>query len=74
MINPTEKFGLGDLAYWVFRPFVYIIDWIWTTDMKDCERCKERRSLWNTWLSVPRWAACLILLTFTAIVIWWKIT
>lgn len=67
-------FGLGDLAYWLFRPAVYLIDLIWGTDLRDCDRCKERRALWNTWLSVPRWGALVFLLTVTAIIVCWKIT
>lgn len=57
----TTKFGLGDLAYYVFRPAVYVIDWTWGTDMRHCDRCKERRKLWNAWASIPRWLAIFLL-------------
>lgn len=42
-----KKIGLGDLAYYAFRPLVYAIDWVWGTDLKDCEKCKKRRAAWN---------------------------
>lgn len=57
----TSKFGLGDLAYYLFRPVVYLIDWVWTTDLKDCDRCKDRRKLWNAWASIPCWLAIFLL-------------
>ena len=37
-------FGLGDLAYYVFRPVVYSIDLVWGTDLRACDKCKERRA------------------------------
>lgn len=67
-MNTTRPFGLGDLAYYVFRPAVYLIDWVWGTDLKDCDRCKERRAKWNSWISVPRLVAIgalILLLTLT---------
>jgi len=63
------KIGLGDLAYVAFRPFVYIIDWFWGTDMRHCEVCKARRSRWNDQLSVSTWF--LILLTVSLIAFAW---
>jgi hypothetical protein len=62
-------FGLGDLAYYLFRPAVYLIDWTWGTDLKDCDKCKLRRKKWNGWFSVPTWFAIIFLL-----VIIWAIT
>lgn len=64
-------FGLGDLAYCIFRPVVYLIDWVWDTDLKDCDRCKERRRLWNTWASVPWPLALTLFVTLAAGAIWW---
>ena len=57
----NSTFGLGDLAFYLFRPIVYITDWIWDTDMKHCTRCKERRAKWNSWASIPRWLAIFLL-------------
>lgn len=42
-----KKIGLGDVAYYLFRPVVYVIDWVWGTDLKDCSVCKARRARWN---------------------------
>lgn len=66
-----KPFGLGDLAYYLFRPGVYVIDWVWGTDLKDCTKCKRRRKLWNSWLSVPGWVAAIILVTMCVATIWW---
>lgn len=64
----NHPFGLGDFAYYLFRPFVYIIDLVWGTDMRHCEKCKERRILWNSFGSVPRWVAILALAVFALVV------
>lgn len=56
----NKRVGLGDVAHWAFRPVVYVIDWIWGTDLKDCDRCKERRARWNTKFSVPTWVFVLV--------------
>jgi len=61
-----KTFGLGDLAYYLFRPVVYGIDWIWDTDMKHCDRCKERRAAWNEIISIRRSLACILLVTVSA--------
>ena len=42
-----KPFGLGDLAYYAFRPFVYFTDLVWGTDLRMCEVCKDRRAKWN---------------------------
>lgn len=65
-------FGLGDLAYYLFRPGVYVIDLTWGTDMRHCEKCKKRRKLWNSWFSMPRWAWFLLMTTVAAVVLWGK--
>ena len=64
-------FGLGDLAYWVFRPLVYLIDAIWGTDMRHCSLCKARRKRWNTAFSLPLWAILAFLMTLTGFALWW---
>lgn len=46
-----NSFGLGDLAYYLFRPFAWAIDRFWGTDLMNCDRCHERRLLWNGWFS-----------------------
>jgi len=56
-----HKFGLGDLAYYVFRPVVYGIDLIWGTDMRHCTVCKARRERWNALFSMPCWTAIFLL-------------
>lgn len=63
-----KTFGLGDLAYYAFRPVVYLIDWVWLTDLKDCDRCKARRRSWNRW-SIPRPLAIVLLVTVCAFLI-----
>ena len=55
-----RNFGLGDLAYWAFRPLVHFVDYAWGTDLRNCEVCKKRMALWNDLVSVPRWVAYLI--------------
>ena len=55
MNHLTTQFGLGDLAYYVFRPAIYLIDWVFGSDMKHCDVCKARRALWNEWVSAPVW-------------------
>jgi len=65
----TYLFGLGDVAYYLFRPIVYLIDWFWGTDLKNCEKCKIRRKKWNDFLSVPTWAVLVLLLTLVLFVI-----
>lgn len=64
--------GLGDIAYWLFRPAVYVIDWTWGTDLKDCDKCKARRKRWNAWISAPWWVAFIIFVTIFALVILWR--
>lgn len=59
-----EPFGLGDLAYWAFRPFVYAIDWVWGTDMRHCDLCKERRVKWNGFGTVPNYIPVSVLFFF----------
>jgi hypothetical protein len=63
-------FGLGDLAYYLFRPVVYLIDWVWSTDLRDCEKCKRRRKLWNSYASFPAW---LLLVTTAILVFLWVV-
>lgn len=66
-----STFGLGDLAYYAFRPVVYGIDWIWGTDLKDCQVCVARRERWNDLLSVPKWLALAALTMLGVGAIWW---
>lgn len=65
----NKKFGLGDLAYYLFRPGVYLIDWTWGTDLKVCDRCKRRRKLWNSWFSLPRWVWIILAVTIALCVL-----
>ncbi len=64
-----NNFGLGDLAYYAFRPAVYAIDFVWGTDLRDCDLCKARRKRWNAVFSVPLWVA-LFFVTLSAGAIW----
>lgn len=48
-------FGLGDLAYYLFRPLAWAIDAFWGTDLLSCEKCRARRLLWNDAFSAPAW-------------------
>jgi hypothetical protein len=57
MKNLHRSFGLGDLAYYCFKPAVWLIDLVWGTDLHSCERCAERRQKWNGLFAVPRWSA-----------------
>lgn len=68
----TTPFGLGDLAYYILRLPVLAYDALYGTDMRDCERCKERRKLWNSWFSMPRWAWLTLLVTTLLFVVWWR--
>lgn len=63
-------FGLGDLAHYLFRPLVYLIDWIWKTDLRDCTKCKRRRKQWNALFSVPRWAAIFLVTVSILLILW----
>lgn len=65
----NKQFGLGDIAYYLFRPGVYVIDWTWGTDLKDCDRCKVRRKLWNSWFSLPRWVWIILAVTIALCVL-----
>lgn len=67
-----KPFGLGDLAYYLFRPAVYLIDWTLGTDLRVCDRCKRRRKLWNSWFSMPRWAWISLVTIAGAVVLWRK--
>ena len=64
--------GLGDLAYYLFRPAVYAIDWTWGTDLRDCDKCKARRVLWNSWFSMPLWLWTSLFVTTLFFVVWWR--
>lgn len=66
-----KTFGLGDLAYYLFRPVVYFIDFVWQTDLKDCQVCVARRERWNDLLSVPAWVALAALTIVVGVAIWW---
>lgn len=66
----NTPFGLGDLAYYLFRPGVYAWDWLYGTDLKDCIRCKRRRKLWNSWFSMPAWAWIIFIVTTLGLVVW----
>lgn len=66
------SFGLGDLAYYLFRPVVYFIDWCWGTDLRHCEVCSGRRARWNAVASAPAWLALTFFVTLAAAIIsWW---
>jgi hypothetical protein len=67
-----KTFGLGDLAYYAFRPLVYFIDWVWQTDLRHCDVCKDRRARWNAVFGVPRWVALIFAVTMCALAIWWR--
>ena len=71
-MNLATPFGLGDLAYYAFRPAVYLIDWTWGTDMRHCDKCKQRRKRWNKAFSVPLWVAITFLVTVCLIVFAWR--
>lgn len=66
-----KTFGLGDFAYYLFRPVVYLIDLIWGTDLRHCDVCKARRARWNFVLSAPRWLAVIFAVTIAFAVVWW---
>lgn len=66
--NP--RVGLGDVAYWAFRPAVYVVDIVWGTDLRDCDRCKERRRDWNANFSLPWWAAILVVTIVAGLIVW----
>lgn len=65
-----KPFGLGDLAYYAFRPAVLVIDAVWGTDLRDCDVCKARRKRWNALASVPGWMAFLGVTVLSALLVW----
>jgi hypothetical protein len=65
----TQPFGLGDLAYYAFRPVVYIIDGVWGTDMRHCDLCKLRRLKWNEYGHVPSWFAWSLIAASVALLV-----
>ena len=67
-----KPFGLGDLAFYAFRPVVYGIDAVWGTDLRHCDVCKARRKRWNAMASVPGWVALIIAVTLCAAFISWR--
>lgn len=69
-----KNIGLGDLAYYLFRPVVYGIDAVWGTDLRHCDVCKERRARWNAALSIPLWLAITFFVTLAAAIISWGST
>lgn len=68
----TSRFGLGDLAYWAFRPLVYFVDAVWDTDMKHCEVCAGRRARWNASFSMPVWLVLTLVVTMCSAAISWR--
>lgn len=70
--HKNHSFGLGDLAYWLFRPIVYFVDFVWGTDLKDCDVCKARRKRWNAVASIPRRLAVILLVTMCGALIAWR--
>lgn len=62
---------LGDLAYYVFRPVVYGIDFIWGTDMRHCEVCAARRQRWNALPYSGVWVGVIFTVTISAALICW---
>lgn len=66
----TKRIGAGDIVHWLFRPAVYFIDLIWGTDLRDCDRCKERRAKWNEKLSMPLWAFVLVVTMLGVLIVW----
>lgn len=67
-----KKFGLGDLAYYVFRPVVYGIDAVWGTDLRHCNVCKARRKRWNAVPYSGSWTALILTVTLWAVLIHWR--
>lgn len=63
-------FGLGDLAYYLFKPVVWLVDATWGTDLHSCERCAARRKRWNKLASVPRWLAIIFAVTVCVFGVW----
>lgn len=43
----TTPLGLGTLMRFIFHPFAWTIDKIWTTDLMRCERCTVREYYFN---------------------------
>lgn len=68
----NNRIGLGDVAYWAFRPGVYFVDAVWGTDLRHCDVCRLRRERWNNWLSVPVWLSLIFTVTISGAIIWWR--
>ena len=45
--------GWGDVVFWTIRPLVYLQDYLFDTDLKDCDKCKMRRYQWNLRWHIP---------------------
>ena len=67
-----KRIGLGDIAYWAFRPAVWLIDATWGTDLHSCEVCAARRKRWNALASLPAWLAILLVTIVVALILWGK--
>jgi hypothetical protein len=67
-----KRIGLGDLAYWAFRPVVWIIDATWGTDLHSCTVCAARRKRWNALFSAPAWAPILVVTIGVVLILWGK--
>lgn len=62
--------ALGDLAYYVFRPAVYVIDFVWGTDLRHCQVCKKRRARWNNLPYSREMTFILIVTTLASLICW----
>jgi hypothetical protein len=68
----NKRIGLGDIAYWAFRPAVWTIDFVWGTDLHSCEVCAARRKRWNRAASAPAGVVILLVTILTGLLLWGK--
>ncbi len=62
--------ALGDLAYYLFRPIVWAVDFTWGTDLHSCDKCAARRQRWNLLPYSRAWAVFAVT-SGLSVICWW---
>lgn len=53
MIEKETVRGVGDIVHAIVAPVAKAIDSLAGTDLENCEKCSERRDVWNEKLPMP---------------------
>lgn len=48
-VSAKKYRGLGDVIEVIAQPIAKGIDYIFDTNLQNCESCKDRREKWNKW-------------------------